>query len=56
MTTVRQRCHRIDRLARELVHELDSHAYYDRKFKPAKNRATETLTAIKKVCKEMTKW
>ncbi len=56
MVTVIQRCHRIDRLARELLSELKAHAYYDKDFKPAKRTAEETLKHITKVCEKKAKW
>ena len=51
--TARQRCHRVDRLCRELVSELRKNSYHDRKFKPAKAMADETLGAIRKVCSDV---
>jgi len=56
MVTAMQRCHRIDRLAHELVSELKSHALYDKDFKPAKRKAEETLNQITRVCRKKTEW
>lgn len=56
VATVAQRCHRVERLCRELVAELKAHAYYDRDFKAAKIEAEKTLDQIDRACKKKTEW
>lgn len=56
MPTARQRCFRVDRLARELYQELRIHASNDKDFRGARTNAKKTLESVEKVCAKKTSW